>query len=76
MIVDNSLIIDRNNRTFTVQNDINPWEDVIISVNGIWSIYNEDIIRVNSRTVSLKDTVEIDLYDYDEDEFAIIYTTP
>ena len=76
MIIDNSPIIDRNNRTFTVQSDINPWEDVIISINGIWSIYNEDIIRVNSRTVSLKDTVEIDLHDYDEDEFAIIYTTP
>lgn len=70
MQVDKNPIVDKNNFTFTVSNNINPQEEISISINGLMAVHKDDIVSVEGNTITVVPDLDID---WDYDSFVIIY---
>lgn len=71
MIIDNSPIIDKNNRTIKVESNINTEEEISISVNGLLALYYEDIENITDNIITLLPIPDLD---WDNDSIWVIYT--
>ncbi len=70
MIIDKNPTKDELNNTLTVSYNIDEEEDVWISINGIMTLFDEDLIKSIDDTVFLKTDLDIN---YD-DEFVVFYS--
>ena len=70
MEVDKEPLINSNNRTFTVQKNINQLEEVSISINGLMAIHTDDIENISGNIITIIDNLDIDWY---YDSFVVFY---
>jgi len=71
MIIEDKPTFDKELRTFTTSKEIETSDDIVISVNGMWSIYDNDITLLDNFTIEVSELCNID---WEEDELAVIYT--
>jgi hypothetical protein len=71
MIIEDNPTFNKDLRTFTTTKHIDTFDDIVISINGMWAIYDNDITVLDSRTLKVSELCEID---WEEDELAVIYT--
>jgi len=72
MIIEDNPVFDKVLRTISTTKIIDKNDDVVVSLNGMWAIYDNDITILDTRTIKISDLCEID---WEEDEIAVIYTT-
>ena len=70
MTIDKSPLVDLDLFAFTVTSNIDTSEDIAISINGILSIFQDDVISINNNVIFTKEFYDIDI----TDEFAVLYT--
>jgi len=72
MTIDNNPTIDADNKTFTVENNIDTDEETVIFVNGALGITLDDITDITDDKITVNDSLDID---FNNDEFYVIYTS-
>jgi len=70
MIIDKNPVIDESKRTFKVQSDINPNEEVSIAINGTMAIHLDDIEKISGNTITVIFGLDID---WNNDTFIVFY---
>jgi len=69
MEIDTNPDIDENNYTFTVQNNIDPDEEVAISMNGLIAITKDDIADITDNVITVNDSLNLDF----DESFVVLY---
>jgi len=72
MTIENNPTIDSDNKTFTVQNNIDDSEEVCITINGLVGITLVDITDITDNVITVKNSLDID---YNNDIFYVMYTS-
>jgi len=72
MTIDKEPIINSNDRTIKVKNNIDTNEDTIITVNGLIAITEDDIENISDNIITISDNTGVD---FDIDVIGVIYTS-